>query len=472
MKLQFLGANRQVTGSRYLLQTAARRVLVDCGLFQERAYLERNWAPPPFDPTSLDAVLLTHAHLDHCGLLPRLVKGGLRAPVFVTPATRELAQLVLLDSAKLQAEDAAFKRARHEREGRVGPHPYATLYDEADVRETLGLMRVMDYERPLDLGAGLTVTCHDAGHILGSASVSIDAQQGGKRQRLVLSGDLGLWNKPLVRDPVLLEGADYVVMESTYGDHDHPGNESGSVADALAEVINQTVQRGGNVVIPTFAIERAQEIVYHLGNLLRAGRIPHLLVFMDSPMAVDATDVFQRHAQDLDEDARQRLAAGVSPFAFPGLVLCRTAEQSKAINRVRGSCVIMAGSGMCTGGRIKHHLAHNIERPEATILFVGYQGRGTLGREILEGATQVRIFGQQRQVRARVRQLFGMSAHADRSTLLRWASHMSANGAAPPRQLFLTHGEEDVALALAQTLRQDLHWNVSVPAYGDTVSLA
>jgi len=474
MRLHFLGANRQVTGSRYLLEGVGKRILVDCGLFQERPFQQRNWAVPPFDPVALDAVLLTHAHLDHCGLLPRLVKAGYRGPVYVTAATRELAQLVLLDSAKLQAEDLALKRLRHGLEGRIAPHPYEPLYDEADARRAFALMRVVEYEHPLELGDGLTATYYDAGHILGSALLSVAGPgSDGPPRRLAFSGDLGLWDKPLVRDPALLDSADYVVMESTYGDqdHPHPRKPGESVADVLAEVINQTVARAGNIVIPTFAIERAQEIVYHLGNLLRAGRIPHLLVFMDSPMAVDATYVFARHTDDLDEDTRARLAAGRSPFEFPGLVLCRSTAQSKSINRVRGSCVIMAGSGMCTGGRIKHHLARNIERPESTVLFVGYQARGTLGREILEGEREVRILGQRYTVRAAVCKVPGMSAHADRSTLLRWAGHFAENGRRPPRQLFLTHGEEAVSEGLAQTIRQQWGWNVSVPAYGEVADL-
>ncbi len=465
MKLTFFGANRQVTGSRYCLEAAGRTVLIDCGLFQERPFLERNWKQCPVPPQSIEAVLLTHAHLDHSGLLPRLVRHGFHGPIYTTGASAELAALVLHDSARLQQEDLEIKQARHQREGRLSPHPYEPLYTPDDAQRALGLFRRVAYDQPLKVDQALTVTWHDAGHILGSGLLEIVVREGERERHLVFSGDLGQWNTPIIKDPTLLTRADYVVMESTYGDKDHDG--AGTIEEQLARVINETHARGGNLIVPTFAIERAQELVFYLGRLTRAGKIPHLMVFLDSPMAVDATDIFRRHPECFDPQIQALLKQQESPFTPPGVVFCRTTDQSKAINHLRGSAIIMAGSGMCTGGRIKHHLDHHLERPESTILFVGYQSQGTLGRQIMDGAREVRLFGRMRPVRAQVAQIHGMSAHAGRSDLLRWIGSLQA----APRQVFITHGEEEVSLALARELQQKFQWNVLVPQYGQAAEL-
>jgi metallo-beta-lactamase family protein len=465
MKLQFLGANRQVTGSRYCLEAAGARVLVDCGMFQERDFLSRNWDTCPVPPREIDALLLTHAHIDHSGLIPRLVKGGFRGPIYATAATIDLAEIVLRDSAEIQMEDAVQKRRRHEKEGRREKYAEAVLYTEADVDRTLSRFEKVTYNKPFEVGPGLTAVYRDAGHILGSAMIEVSASQGGRDCRVVFSGDIGQWNRPLLHDPSAITQADYVIMESTYGDRDHTNN--GDVATQLADVVNDTVGRGGNVVIPTFAVERAQELMYHLGRLMRQRKIKELPVFLDSPMAVDVMQVFSRHRVFFDEETWNLINVGESPLEFPGLHLVRTVDESKDINRLTGSAVIMATSGMCTGGRIKHHLRHNVTRPESTILFVGYQGQGTLGRQILEHRGDVRIHGQRFPMRARVAQLYGLSAHADRSGLLRWLSYFRR----PPRQLFLTHGEEQVALGFAEHLRSALGWSVSVPSYLETAEL-
>jgi metallo-beta-lactamase family protein len=434
-------------------------------MFQERPFLERNFAAPAVPPARLDAMLLTHAHLDHSGLVPRLVRGGYQRRVYSTAASVELARLVLEDSARLQAEDLANKQQRHAQQGRQSPHPYEPLYTVGDVENALKLLSPVAYGEALALNDRVTVTYHDAGHILGSASLEVAVRQRGRTRTMVFSGDLGMWDKPLIRAPELPRRADYLIMESTYGAGDH--DRSVPVEEQLAQAINETVQRGGNLVIPTFALERAQELMYYLGTLLRAGRIPHLMMFLDSPMAVDATAVFQRHRECLTPEAAAQVAGPDSPFHFPGLVLAKTVAQSKAINHLRGSCLILAGAGMCTGGRIKHHLAQNLGRPESTVLFVGYQSQGTLGRQIADGAPRVRVLGQEVAVRAQVRTIHGLSAHADRSALLRWAGSLTEK----PRQLFLTHGEEQVSLALAETIGTQLHWSVAVPEYRQTVEL-
>ncbi len=463
MQLHFLGANRQVTGSRYLLDTGHLRLLIDCGMFQERAFADRNWELPPFDPGTIDAVLLTHAHLDHCGLLPRLVKQGFAGPIHTHAASVDLAALVLEDAAKIQVEDAQFKRRRHEREGRRSPHPYEPLYLPEDARKAMGRFRAVAYDQPLQLADDVAVTWRQAGHILGSAMLEVHA--GGKR--LLFSGDLGLWDKPLLRDPAPPPPADIVIMESTYGDREH--DRTRSIENQLAPIINEAVERGGNVLIPTFAIERAQELLFHLNNLLADNRIPHVMAFLDSPMAVSATHLFSQHRDLLDKDTQAMLDRGDDPLAFAGLVLCRSVAQSKAINRVRGSAIIMAGAGMCTGGRIKHHLERNLPRPESTVIFVGYQAQGTLGRQI-QGARpgdSVRIHNRAVPVRAGITQISGMSAHADRPALLRWLGQLQQ----PPRQVYLTHGEDNVSESLARTIRAQHGWNVSVPSYGDTVQI-
>jgi metallo-beta-lactamase family protein len=311
----------------------------------------------------------------------------------------------------------------------------------------------------------ISVTFWEAGHILGSAMLDVVVNDNGLQRRIIFSGDIGQWNKPLIHDPSVFREADYVVMESTYGDRDHP--EGGDVETQLERVIKATVAAGGNVVIPTFAVERAQELMYYLSHLLQQQRIPRIPVYLDSPMAVDVTEVFRRHRDRFDAETWNRVAAGVRPLTFPGLVLAQTTEQSKAINFVDEPCIIMSTSGMCTAGRIKHHLRHNISRPESTILFVGFQASGTLGRQILDGQPEVRIHGQLFRVRAKIQQVTGFSGHADRSGLLHWASHF----AMPPRRVFLTHGEEQASVALAATLKATHHWDVLIPDYESITDL-
>jgi metallo-beta-lactamase family protein len=465
MKLQFLGATRQVTGSQYYVEAEGARVLVDCGMFQERDFLGRNWEPSPLKPGKIDALLLTHAHVDHCGLAPKLVREGFHGPIMATEASADLAELVLRDAAQIQAEDAAYKQKRHRREGRKGKYPVRPLYTTEDVERTLPLLKPVAYEKVVHLGEHVSAVFHDAGHILGSAMVELRVHQDGRPQRLVFSGDIGQRGKPLVRDPATLAEADLIVMESTYGNRDH--EDHGDVESQLADVIHRTVDGGGNLVIPIFAIERSQELIYHLSRLRHARRIPPVPVFLDSPMAADVTDVFRRHPECFDLETWQLITSGDSPLSFPGLTMTRTVDQSKAINDHRGPAIIMATSGMCTAGRIKFHLCRNINRPESTILFVGYQAQGTLGRQILSGNPEVRIHGRQYRVEARVEQIEGFSGHADQPALMRWLGCFQD----PPQRLFLTHGEEDQALSLADRVRRELGWQVSVPEYRQVIEL-
>jgi len=465
VKLSFLGAAQNVTGSRYMVEANGQRLLVDCGLYQERDLRGRNWDPFPVPPESIDAVLLTHAHLDHCGLLPKLVREGFHGKVLCTPATSEIAQIVLMDSAHLQEEDAEYKRKRHEREGRRGPYLEMPLYTAADAEAVFPHFKSVQYEEPVQVVRGMEAIFYDAGHILGSSAIKIKVSQNGEERAILFSGDLGRWNIPIIQDPTLVDQADYILVESTYGDRLH--KEQSTINEDLHEVIDSTRKADGNIVIPSFAVERAQEVLYRLNELLMQNRIPHLPVFIDSPMAISVTEVFEHHPELFDEQMTKLMLQRKSPFDFPGLKMTRSVTESKAINDIKGPVIIIAGSGMCTGGRIKHHLVHNISRPQSTILFVGYQAVGTLGRHIVDGAKEVRIFGQMHPVTATVTQIHGFSAHADRDELLRWLSGLQK----PPRHVFVTHGEPEAALHFASFVKEKRGWETSVPRYGEAVIL-
>jgi metallo-beta-lactamase family protein len=465
MKLHFLGANRQVTGSRYVLNVAGKQIMIDCGLFQERPYLGRNWNPCPVGAKNIDVMLLTHAHIDHSGLIPRFVKEGFRGRIITTEPTVALADVMLRDSAQIQAEDAEYKKKRHAREGRKGKYAEEPLYSEQDAVDAIRLLEGVKYRTPIQVTDAVTAVFHDAGHILGSAMIELVAKENGKSTRIVFSGDVGQWNKPIIEDPSLLERADYVIMESTYGDKLH--EQGGDIGSQLETIVKETQLRGGNVVIPTFATERAQELMYYVGKLVHAGRLAPTKVFLDSPMALDITAVFLKFQAYFDDEMRRMLVSKTPPLQFPGLTMCRTADQSKAINHVREPCIIMASSGMCNAGRIKHHLKNNIERPDSTILFVGHQGDGTLGSQILRGDREVRIFNQMFKVRAKIAQIFGFSAHADKAGLLKWLTSFKPQ----PRTVFLTHGDEKVALSLASHIKKVVGWSAHVPRYQEVVEL-
>jgi len=463
MKIKFLGAARQVTGSCYLLEAAGTKFLVDCGQFQERHYSYRNWESFPVPPSELSSIILTHVHLDHSGLIPKLVREGFSGKIYLTPASKEMFPIVLTDAARVQEEDAAFKKKRHTKEGRKGLHEEIPLYTVGDVESCYPLLTEISYGEEISIGDGLRARLHDAGHILGSAMVEVTFGSGGVSaggsRNIVFSGDIGQYNRPLMNDPTPFKQADYVVMESTYGARNHESQEQ--VDEKLCEVISSTVRIGGNVLIPTFAIERAQELLYHFGRLRRDQCLPGVKTFLDSPMAVEITKVFERFTRYLDDETRALYESGVTPFDFPGLELVNSIEQSKAIDQFKGPVIIMSGSGMLTGGRIKHHLTKNIADIRSVLLFVGYQAVGTLGRLILDGASPVRILGQSYPVRIRVQKIEGFSAHAGANDLRRWVDGYTS----PPRRVFLTHGEEESISSLAGYLSSKEGWRVTAPEY-------
>ena len=465
IKLQFLGGAGNVTGSRHLLEINGARVLVDCGFFQERDLQGRNWEPFVFDPASVDAVAPTHGHLDHCGLLPKLVRDGFKGPIFATSATADIAEIVMRDAAHIQAEDAAFKKRRHEKEGRTSKYGYEPLFTAQDVERVIPLLTKVSFGDTRKVAQGVTLEFSRAGHILGSASVRVTGERHGKTRSVVFSGDIGRPDTPILRDPVPFDSGDIVCMESTYGNRVH--KKATSISETLVRVIRAAVKARGNIVIPSFAIERTQELLYRLGNLLRAGEIPSLPVFVDSPMAVRVTEVFRRHPELFDVETQALLESGAHPCDFEGLHLTRSVEESKALNTRPGTSIIIAGSGMCTGGRIKHHLRNNLERPESTILFVGYQAYGTLGRKILEGAREVRLFGEMKSVLARIEKVNGMSAHADQHELVAWLKGQKA----PPEQVFMIHGETAAAQSLADRVKRELQIPARVAKYQETVDL-
>lgn len=464
INLTFLGAAGSVTGSRFLIEAGRSRVLVDCGLCQERENLGHNWDQFPVPPSTIGAVLLTHAHLDHSGWLPRLVALGFRGPIYCTGPTIDIARVLLMDSARIMHEDAKAKRLRHLREGRRGPRPEVALYTVADVERTLPLFSPVRYGEPVNVAAHISAEFRDAGHILGSATVRMTARDKGRTISVLFSGDLGRPDRPILHDPDAQPSADCVVMETTYGDRLHPPQD---VEERLARVINETVAAGGNVVIPAFAVERAQELLYHSGRLVSTGRIRPLPVIVDSPMATSVTQIFEKYPDLLDPDVARGVRAGRAPFEFPGLRFVRTPQESEGVARIPGPAVIIAGSGMATGGRIKRHLINNIGRPESTVLFVGYQAKGTLGRQIVDGVKPVRILGAMHPVRARIERIDAFSAHADRDGLLAWVEGLKPR----PRQVFLVHGEEQAARAFSSLLRQQNEWDILMPSYGDTAAI-
>ena len=497
MRLTFLGAASTVTGSQYLLETATAKVLVDCGMFQGNPHeTEHNRAPLAYDPAAIDALLLTHAHLDHCGLIPLVVKRGMRAPIFATAGTVELATLVLLDSAKLQEEfaqrraqraatddeEAAAEQANGEvrdPERAILAQPaHATttidlpLYTIADTQAALGSFRPLAYGTETAVAEGVRATFYDAGHILGSASIVVRARDGDVERTIVFSGDIGRTGTPIIRDPTTFASADYVLMESTYGGREHdPMDEALRV---LAETVTLVKEANGVLLVPSFAIGRTQEVVFQLDRLLTEGKIPRLPVFFDSPMASKATDIYRRHAEYFDDDMRALLARGDDALDYPGAHVTTDANDSKAIRTAPRPYMIVASNGMLTGGRVIHHLRNLIEDATATLLFVGYQGEGTLGAHLQQGATEVKIDGQIHPVRCRVRSISGFSAHADETELEAWIATFAKGKAKGdpgfPRTVFIVHGDPDAEAALEPKV-QALGFDTHIPNWRETVDL-
>jgi metallo-beta-lactamase family protein len=455
------GAAKQVTGSCHLVTCNDYRVLIDCGMFQGSAELEQaNAEPFGFDPAGIDVLLLTHAHLDHCGRIPLLVRQGFRGRILATGATRELARVVMLDAAGLQEEEAR-RAVRTQRGGEAASPPLYTLDDALHAQDFFG--PDVAYDQTVQLADGISARFLDAGHILGSASILLTLDDGQSQRRMVFSGDLGNPGRPLLRDPAPAPEADYVVMESTYGDRPHR-----SLPDSVEEMyqaIHTTVGRRGNVVIPTFALERAQEILYYLHLGIRSGAIPpHVRVFLDSPMAISATEIFRRHPEGFDPAFLDELRHG-DPFAMPGLHFTRETSESMAINSIDGGAIILAGSGMCNGGRVRHHLKHNLWRERSSVVFVGYAAEGTLARRIVDGASSVRIFNEDIAVRAQVWTINGFSAHAGQPSLLAWL------GDAPRRKVFLVHGEYERGMQAMQEVLQSRGVACQLPGAHEPIKL-
>ncbi|MFZ2100954.1 MAG: MBL fold metallo-hydrolase [Oricola sp.] len=458
MHLSFHGADRSVTGSCHLVTCGNKRILIDCGLFQGGHEIhEDNAGPFGFEPRDIDILLLTHAHLDHCGRIPLLAKRGFSGEIITTAATRELARLVLLDSAHLHEEEA--KRRARKAHGRKVEGP---LYDELDALNSFDCFgRTAQYHRPIQLAQGITATFFDAGHILGSASVLLELTEGEEHRRVLFSGDIGNSGRPLLRDPEVPPDVDVVVMETTYGDRNHRGLAES--VDELYAAITDAHKRGGNVIIPTFALERTQELLFYLHEGVARGRIPETLhMFLDSPMAISATQIFKRHTDALRPDVARRLGRGDDPFALPDLHFTRDVSESMRLNTIRSGALIMAGSGMCTGGRVRHHLRHNLAHPDCSVIFVGFAAEGTLARIIIDGASHVKLFGDDIPVRARIHTINGFSAHADQAELIAWHARTGA------KTTYLVHGEADTMKRFAARLTNT---DVEMPGYGQDYAL-
>jgi metallo-beta-lactamase family protein len=461
-KITFLGAAGTVTGSKYLVEAEGKKLLVDCGLFEgSRSLRQRNWDALPVNPATIDWVVLTHAHIDHTGYLPRLVSAGYQGPIYANAATRELCGLLLPDSAHLQEEDAQYASKK----GYSRHKPPLPLYTVPESHDALAQFRDIPRADTFRISPQFSVRPHDAGHILGSSWLELTITENGKQTRVVFSGDVGRYDQPILKDPESPAGADYLLCESTYGNREHP---AGSVADELAEVINATAKLGGAVVIPAFAVGRTQTLLYYVHELEQQKRIPQLPVFLDSPMAINVTGLYESHHEDHDlEFTTEEQGGSGDPLNVHETHMTRTVEASKKINEVVTPCIIISASGMATGGRILHHFARRLPDSRSTVLVVGYQAEGTRGRALLDGAKYLRIHGEEVPVRAKVVEITQLSAHAGRSELLRWLSGLQA----APRQTFLVHGEPAGLEGLRDAIAKKFGWPVTIPEYKQTVEL-
>jgi metallo-beta-lactamase family protein len=462
-KLTFLGAAGTVTGSKYLVEAAGKRLLVDCGIFQGTPELtDRNYKPLSIDPKSFDYLVLTHAHLDHTGLLPRLVADGYRGPIFANSATIELTTLLLKDSAHLQEEDALHaQQHRHDRHSEAEP-----LYTTEDVEPVLRALKPMPRAGGFHISPEFHIDSYDAGHILGSSSLVLTISDNGTKTVVIFSGDIGRYDQPILNDPITPPvNADVLLCESTYGDRDH---ETGDPAEELAAIVNRVAKRGGSIVIPAFAIGRTQTFMYYLRQLEDQQRVPRLPVYVDSPMALSATDLYLKHSEDHDLEFTRLDSGGKGdPLDVHQFHLTRTTDESKQINNVKTPCIIVSASGMVTGGRVMHHLAQRLPDSRNAVILGGFQAQGTRGRALQEGAKTIRLFGQDVPVNAEIVALGQFSAHAGKSELLRWLTALPA----PPKQSYLVHGEPSAAQSLQSSIREKFKWNVAVARYLDSVDL-
>ena len=459
-RLTFHGAARTVTGSKYLLEAGKAKVLFDCGLFQGLKELRlKNWGPPPFSAPQLDCVVVTHAHIDHIGYLPRLVNAGFRRPIWATPATCDLAEVMLLDSAETQSADAEYANRKHYSKHR----PALALFTKRDVARAIDLFRPAKRDEWHHASGPIWFRYHDAGHLLGSAMIEVEVREGAKPLRIVFSGDVGRYGAPLYHDPAPPPQCDYLICESTYGDRDHPPE---TVLDAVREVVERSMQRGGVLLVASFAVGRAQQLIYLLQVLIRQGKLPELPIYLDSPMAAKATDIYRSYSADHDL-SEAVLTEQIDMLEGPNVHLARSSAESKRVNAERGPAVIIASSGMMTGGRILHHLEQRLPDPRNTIGLGGFMAAGTRGRALQEGAPMLKLHGRLVPVRAAVESLSALSGHAGRSELLRWLAPLER-----PRKVFLTHGEPQAADSLAAELRSARGWEVALPVMGESVELS
>lgn len=460
MKLRFLGATRTVTGSCMYLETGTIKALIDCGLYQGNNSLELNRRPFPFKPSEIEYLFLTHAHIDHSGLIPKLVREGFRGRIITTPATADLTELMLYDAAHIQEFDAETETRKSLRAGREPVYP---IYTVEDVSESLRFFHRVPYKKLEHTGRGIKYRFRDAGHILGSSIIEMWFQDGPEERKIVFSGDIGRIGNPIVRDPEKIEEADYVVVESTYGNRRHKGLRD--TIDEFVEVIRVTFKMGGNVLIPAFSVGRTQDILYILNSLVSEGRLYNINVYVDSPLAEEATKAYIAHPECFDEDAMERLKRGVIGDTIK-LRFTESVSDSMALNKIKSHAIIIAGSGMCEGGRIRHHLKHNLWRPECSVIFVGFQAKGTLGRKIVDAAPVVRIFGEDIAVKAGIYTLGGFSAHADQSELLDWLSSFDTKPL-----IFINHGEAETSLIFSKIVKERLGLETIIPKEGEGFEL-
>lgn len=461
--LQFLGGSGTVTGSKFLVDTGKTRFLVDCGMFQGAKQLRLlNWGKLPVQPSSLDHIFLTHAHVDHIGMLPVYVREGYQGAVWSTPVTLELTEINLADAAHLQEEDARFAN----KQGFTKHKPALPLYTLQDVERAVKHLRPLEYSKLFELSDGSSIRFHDAGHVLGSAIVEAQLAIGnGRRTSVIFSGDLGRYAALIDTDPCTIDHTDYLVVESTYGDRQHTGEDA---THELADSINETARRGGSLVVPAFALGRTQILLYAIRDLKVKGLIPDLPVYVDSPMAISVTEIYCRHIESLDSDARAVFkATGKCPLIFPNLTFIHTPQESKELNNLRYPCIIISASGMATGGRVLHHLKYRLPDPKNTVLFVGFQASGTRGQILKDGAREIKIHGEMVPVRAQMRLIESFSRHADATEIMRWLSGFRV----PPKRTYVVHGEPKASAALAENIRKTLGWKVSVPEYLDLIEL-
>lgn len=464
MQITFLGADHEVTGSCHYMRACGRNILVDCGMEQGNDVYENQELP--INASDVDYVLLTHAHIDHSGLIPLLYVNGFRGKVYTTRATMDLCKIMLHDSAHIQMFEAEW---RNRKAKRSGGREFIPLYDLEAAENVMEYFVPCDYEKVIEIEEGLSVRFQDAGHLLGSASIEVWISEDDVSRKIVFSGDIGNYNKPIIKDPHYVSEADFVVMESTYGNRCH--HDTADSVKELAALIKMTLKRGGNLVIPSFAVGRTQELLYYIRKIKADNMIPELpdfKVFVDSPLAVEATSIFNKHVEGyFDEEAMELVSQGINPISFPGLNLAVSGAESKNINFIQEPKVIISASGMCEAGRIRHHLKHNLWRPESMVLFVGYQANGTMGRAILEGAKSVRLFGEEVEIRAEIRKMEGTSGHADKNGLLHWVNEFKPK----PKKVFVVHGEDSVCDEFVDCLKNEYGYCAEAPYTGASYSL-